>query len=67
MSAIDLIYGAITALALIAGFIIEWRRSDAAAHIVVLEARVQALEGRPDNEARLAAVEQALERLRRNL
>lgn len=51
-------------VAVIAGAIIEWRRSDQANRVALLEARLEAVEGLSE---RLVACEASLERLRRNV
>lgn len=56
--------GIIGALAVIAGAIIEWRRSDQAHQIAQLEERVAALAGVAE---RVSTLEASIERLRRNL
>jgi len=63
----DLIAGVLAACAMIGAYIIEWRRGNNAERTTALEARVAALEALPRNDERLAAVEAAMERLRRNL
>lgn len=63
----DLIAGVLAACAMIGAYIIEWRRGNNAERTTALEARVAALEALPRNDERLAAVEAAIERLRRNL
>lgn len=63
----DLIAGVLAACAMIGAYIIEWRRGNNAERTTALEARVAALEALPRNDGRLAAVEAAMERLRRNL
>lgn len=56
--------GIIGALAVIAGAIIEWRRSDQAHRLALLEEQIAALAGVVD---RVSALEASLERLRRNI
>lgn len=51
-------------LALALGAVLEWRRLSQAERVTLLETRIAALEGGAE---RLAAVEAALERMRRNL
>ena len=63
----DLIAGVLAACAMIGAYIIEWRRGNNAERTTALEARVAALEALPRNDERLAAVEAAMERLRRSL
>ena len=64
----DLIAGVFAfSIAMIGAYIIEWRRGNNAERTTALEARVAALEALPRNDERLAAVEAAIERLRRNL
>lgn len=63
----DLIAGVLAACTMIGAYIIEWRRGNNAERTTALEARVAALEALPRNDERLAAVEAAMERLRRNL
>lgn len=63
----DLIAGVLAACAMIGAYVIEWRRGNNAERTTALEARVAALEALPRNDERLAAVEAAIERLRRNL
>lgn len=58
-------------LALVGGFLIEWRRANAKQHVNQLEQRVMLLEAQVEAQRveteRLVAVEAALERIRRNL
>ena len=63
----DLIAGVLAACAMIGAYIIEWRRGNNAERTTALEARVAALEALPRNDDRIAAMEAAMERLRRNL
>lgn len=63
----DLIAGVLAACAMIGAYVIEWRRGNNAERTTALEARVAALEALPRNDERLAAVEAAMERLRRSL
>ena len=63
----DLIAGILAACAMIGAYVIEWRRGNNAERTTALEARVAALEALPRNDDRIAAVEAAMERLRRNL
>lgn len=51
-------------LSVIAAAVIEWRRSDQAERLALLDARLAAVEGLGE---RVAAVEASIERLRRNL
>jgi hypothetical protein len=63
----DLIAGVLAACAMIGAYVIEWRRGNNAERTTALEARVAALEALPRNDARIAAMEASMERLRRNL
>ena len=63
----DLIAGVLAACAMIGAYVIEWRRGNNAERTTALDARVAALEALPRNDERLAAVEAAMERLRRSL
>ena len=58
-------------LALVRGFLIEWRRANSKQHVDQLEQRVMLLEAQVEAQRveteRLVAVEAALERIRRNL
>ena len=63
----DLIAGVLAACAMIGAYVIEWRRGNNAERTTALEARVAALEALPRNDDRIAAMEAAMERLRRNL
>lgn len=58
MSLFDLIYALVTGLALVAGFVIEWRRGGN------FDGRLTALE-KQDLGGRLAALEATQERMRR--
>ena len=63
----DLIAGVLAACAMVGAYVIEWRRGNNAERTTALEARVAALEALPRNDDRIAAMEAAMERLRRNL
>lgn len=58
-------------LALVGGFLIEWRRANSKQQVDQLEQRVMLLEAQVEAQRveteRLTAVEAALERIRRNL
>lgn len=65
LSPFDLIYAVVTGLALIAGFVIEWRRGgDFEGRLAALEA---AAERAGNHEHRIANLEGTMERFRRNL
>jgi hypothetical protein len=57
----EVIHAIAAAVALIIGYVFEMRRGSNT------EARLLALESRPNNEARIAALESTFERFRRNL
>ena len=66
MNAIELIAGVLAALAMIGAYFLEWRRGNNAERLVAVEARLAALESRPNRQPRIVAVEESLERIRRN-
>ena len=55
------------AIALVAGFLLEWRRLGAESQIAALEQRIALLETHAVDPDRLAHLEATLERIRRNL
>lgn len=67
MNPLEIVYGIVAGLALIAGIFVEWRRGDQSERIACLEQRLTAVEARTDCSERLTIVEASLERLRRNL
>lgn len=59
MTTAEIIYGIVTGLSLVAGFVMEWRRGgDFNARLAAIEAE--------NLGARVAAIEQARERMQRN-
>lgn len=68
---LDILVSIVAGCALVAGFLIEWRRAGARDELFALQQRVALLEAAAGSAqqvaGRLAALESAFERLRRNL